>query len=345
MTPLCSDNDAYDGDKIAWTNVFNVYNDQGQLDGLRQRVYFTLENANGAYVRLTQADPDTALNYSLRVFRARPVVLVHGINANPRSSSDPNTTFADMRDKLGLMANVYPCVCYDFPWNSEKDFEGETGFMDYVGLNENSKGTLYGFVADSYKKHGESIPANIVAHSMGGMIVRYQLPKSGFAVMVNQVLFIDSPQYGSELANFVIDIWPQYVKTYNPMLTRLMDSWGTGRINYLHLSRAGETVWDMHHNVALTIPAQHVAFTIGTQGDYLEAMFRSIMFGYDAYRRGLRRGDGIVPAGSQNMQNLDSAIEAVYLDHNHLSCQRLTLDDMNSCRTLYDLIKRRMNEQ
>jgi hypothetical protein len=168
--------------------------------------------------------------------------------------------------------------------------------------------------------------------------------------MIDQVIFLDSPQYGSELANFVVHNKFEF-NVVDVAFDYLNDTWGTSRANFRHLCRGGDTVWDMHHNIPLNIPPENVACTVGTYGGFLEGAgylyTRTCnIFGREYYV-GLKRGDGIVPATSQNMQSLDKKIKVVYLNKNHVECQTLDTDGLNdedNCKDLYELIKERMNK-
>jgi len=198
--------DAYDGEWIARTNDYNLFDDNGNVHRRRQRVYFTLDNNNGTYVRITPGESINPRTYKLRIFRTRPVILVHGINAppteaGPNQPEDPNTSFGDMRDYLGYFANIHPCVCYDFPWWS--NHPSSRGFKYYVGTDRENKTTLYGYLYDKVVNVHKDFPANVILHSMGGFVVRFSLANPLFANKVNRVIFINSPQYGSDLANFL----------------------------------------------------------------------------------------------------------------------------------------------
>ena len=359
-----------DVSKIGFTNDFCRYDDDGQLDS-GQRLYFINEKKGTCYIELKQrfgmeSFPDT--KYKVRVLKARPVILVHGINSSPKSSSDPDTTFEHMRDCLGYFKEVAPCICYDFPWDSSQPHNGK-GFEHYVGINSSISDSLYEFVDERYDLHGD-YKVNILLHSMGGFIVRYQLDYSEFANMVNQVLFINSPQYGSDLANFIATR-PKAAEKFNkfPMFFTCQE-------NYIHMCRGGETVWKMHHEKDINIPVSKIAFTVGTKRGLIYLSLPGIMFAYDykegilndlleekksdlnvngikalfieRYTIGLKRSDGIVPVTSQNLLNLVPNIPKAnyyFIKKHHTEAQKLSLGNMNSCRELYNLIKTRMNAQ
>ncbi len=348
----------------------NRYDDNGNLDNIGQRLYFKNDKKITCYIEVKQrfSIPELPnIEYKIRVFKARPVILVHGINAFPQDATQTDTTFEDMRDYLGYFKEIMPCVCYDFPWDSSQPHNGK-GFEYYVGDDPDEEKQLYGFVKDKFKLH-DNYKANIILHSMGGFIVRYQLAYQSFADMINQVLFINSPQYGSDLANFIATR-PRAAERFNkfPVLFTCQE-------NYIHMSRGGETVWKMHHEKDINIPVSRIAFTVGTSRGYYK-MLPIIMFNYDyregilndllegkksdfnvnviktlfkeRYTIGLKRSDGIVPVTSQNLLNLVPDIPKAnyyFIEKHHTEAQKLSLNNMNSCRELYDLIKARMNAQ
>jgi pimeloyl-ACP methyl ester carboxylesterase len=189
------DNNAYDGEPIAWTNDFNVYNAQGQLDGLRQRVYCTLTNDNGAYVRLTSRDPHNVVDYSVRVFRARPVILVHGIESHPLDDQDEESTLGHFALVAPWDAAMPPCQAYAFPWNSKQNnIEMDTN----VGIGF----AFVNYVNGTYAKHGAT-PAVLIGHSMGGYLCRIYMHGEESALRWSHCFLLSSPQYGSDIANAV----------------------------------------------------------------------------------------------------------------------------------------------
>jgi hypothetical protein len=330
-------------------DTWNIYDIDGNMEGPKQRLYFSKTDDDDFLVKIqTSSLTPWKGNYKIRVFTVKPVFLVHGINAGPTEPGKNETTFGEMRDCLGFLEEVYPCQCYDYPWDSNKDFNGK-GFLEYISDSDDSG--FFKFIYDTYdSRYNKLNKANIICHSMGGFIVRHQLAYKNFANMIDQVIFLDSPQYGSELANFVLHNYFEY-GIINPTIKIFMNTWGTAKSNFRHLSRGGETIWNMHHNIPLNIPPENVVCTVGTKGGMYETfgyyLTKKYNFVGDEYYAGLIRGDGIVPATSQNMQSLDKKIQVEYLDKHHMECQKLYssgLKDKDDCKKLYELIKERMNK-
>ena len=360
------------GNKIGWINAFNCYDDNGDIDNLHQRVYFLQETVGDVYIKINSTDTYFQDKYKIRVLKARPVILVHGINAFPQNDGDTGTTFEHIRDYLSYLNEVAPCICYDFPWDSSQS-HSEIGFEHYVGDDKNDDDSLYKFIDNIVVKSYGGYKANIILHSMGGFIVRYQLDYLAFADMINQVLFINSPQYGSDLGNFCVHT--PAPNTITTSMSSYFDSssWGTSQENMEHLSRGGKTIWKMHNEKDINIPASKIAFTVGTSrgpygkmrlgmflADCLDGVLRDAIDNIpipdksikgllkERYSIGLERSDGIVPVTSQNLLNLEPNIPAdnyIFLNKHHTEAQKLDLNNMNSCRKLYNLIKKRMNAQ
>jgi len=230
-----ANNNAYDGDQIGWTNDFNVYNDQGQIDGLRQRVYFTLDNDNGAYVQLSLTNARAALDYKVRVFRARPVILVHGIECYPKTKEDLRHTPAwnsmgNWNDNLPWDGAMYPCVCYNFCWDSYTDqlkLEGESIIRKIV---DSSNDEEHPNVKYLYTKHG-NMACVLIGHSMGGFIVRYALHNASDKIYL--AVTLGTPHYGSDVANMWISKIGAWVKQ-------------SSENNLKMLRRGSEFAWAMH---------------------------------------------------------------------------------------------------
>jgi len=337
----------------------NRYDDNGQLDNIGQRLYFNNDTRKTCYIEVKQRNsiPEIPnIEYKIRVLKARPVILVHGINAFPQNGTQTGTTFEYMRDYLGYFKEVAPCVCYDFPWDSSQSHSGK-GFEKYVGNDKNDNDSLFKYIYEKYDLHND-YKANIILHSMGGFIVRYQLNYQSFAGMINQVIFLNSPQYGSDLGDFC---WrypePNAVTTW---LASKFDSsyWGTSKENMRHLCRGGDTIWEMHYNKKLNIDPSKVS--CGTSKGALILLIDIMKFldlkitpkeifelDYfrNCYNKGLSDSDGIVPYTSQNMKSLNENIETVEIEKDHVHVQKLDLNNMDSCRLLYNLIKTRMNAQ
>ena len=215
---------------------------------------------------------------------------------------------------------------------------------------------------------------------MGGYIIRFQLNENQFSDIISQIVFVDSPQYGSDLANFLyrrrntIDAPSKFLNT----LGRNFDiiEWGVSDANAHHLMRGGNTIYEMHH-IGTIIPPQNIACTIGiTKGNFKHLPM--VMYEYDQfiigrvatrftgapylaaaadifgiirgmlrdqYCKGLEDSDGIVPVSSQNLKSLHPDIETEYITKCHTSVQKLYLQNFNDAEDLFNLIKNRINKE
>ncbi len=366
------------GNKLAEGKTWNVYDDNGTLSATKQRVYFYGGHFNGILIRIA-CPYDEMINrkYKIRLFAAEPVILIHGINAYPLNSSDTESTFGDIKWLLPFIGSVKPSICYDFPWDSH-DNDNPEGFKRYVGANEKEDETLYKYVYDIFMKHKQKI--TIIAHSMGGFVIRFQLREDTFSDMITQAIFVDSPQYGSELANFLyrrrksFDAPGKFLNTLGQNFDII--DWGVSDANSHHLMRGGDTIYEMH-TIGTVLPSGNISCTIGTEKGFFKILPATMkeydsftigrvatrftgalyltsaadVFGIirgivrDQYSKGLEHSDGIVPVSSQNMKSLHPDIETIYIAKCHTEVQKLYLKNFDDARKLFNLIKRRINIQ
>ena len=170
------DGDQY-GNLLGGRNAFNVYSTNGLIDNVRQRVYYTTtdKEENSVFVRIASTDPAFAGGYGIRVFRARPVIPVHGISVPPYNQGNVkagDNALGNWEDCLPWDACNYPCVCYSFSWDSYKDALDSTGkgkinhIVSNVGAEPGNPN-----VPNVFAQHG-NMKVVLIGHSMGGYIVR-----------------------------------------------------------------------------------------------------------------------------------------------------------------------------
>jgi len=220
-----------------------------------------------------------------------------------------------------------------------------------VGNNNADKLVLHGFLYDKVRNTHNNHTATIILHSTGCFIVCFSMANPTFASMVNRVVFIDAPFYGSDLANF-LDRRPGANTVANLKLD-------TSDANIRHLCRGGETIWEMHH-LPLNIPAAHIGLVIGTKRGRYGWLLPSVMLAYDTarypsivavgmkdrYRQGLHHSDGIVPVTSQNLRSRVPDIpeaNVVEIPQTHTGIQALQRSQMTTSRQLYNLLRDHLN--
>jgi hypothetical protein len=180
--------DAYDGEWIARTNHYNIYGSSGTIDMRRQRVYFTLENDSGAYVQISPGEGISPRTYRVRVFRTRPVILVHGIECYPKVAERDlplgRNALGHWNDYLPWDGLAYPCVCHSFCWDS---------FTEH--LYSNGEGVIGKILLDVERLQNQySLDVVLIGHSMGGYFVRYALKEA--AGRIYKAVTLGTPHYG-----------------------------------------------------------------------------------------------------------------------------------------------------
>jgi pimeloyl-ACP methyl ester carboxylesterase len=274
-----ADNNAYDGDPIAWTNDFNVYDARGQIDGMRQRVYCTLANDNGAFVRLTSSDPDAAVNYRIRVFRARPVILVHGIDSKPWTQAEARqgkNALGNWEDCLPWDALAYPCVCHNFSWDPREKHDDllSTHVGKILGIIQQDPSEPDNPHIDKlYNKYSMSVV--LIGHSMGGFIVRYALRLPSSREKIHKAVLLGSPMYGSDIAL--------------TLLNTKLAWWKNTSLNNLRALRRGSEFVNAMHNWS----GANKCLCIAGKGAPPRARVP-----ITPYERGLGYSDGVVPVSS-----------------------------------------------
>ena len=196
------------GNLIASTNAFNVKNLDGNIDNHRQRVYFSVSGVSTQqfFFRITSTNPDFNDKYSIRVFKPKPVILVHGIMSVP-------VTEQDVLDRK--------VFCEDFDLLLE-DLGYKVKFLCYdAGSTEddaikNQVADLKNLIETCYSNNGNQ-KVTLIAHSWGNIMCDlchelYRLTDNLFDTKVEQYIAVAGPHSGSPIANIYYDVnfklWP-----------------------------------------------------------------------------------------------------------------------------------------
>ena len=134
---------------------------------------------------------------ALEIYRS-PIIFVHGL------ASD-STTFTPMITRIkasGLYADNL-ILAADYAATS----------MDYYNTNLN---VVPGAIDDIIKKNQTTlIPmVNLVGHSMGGILGRLYLQSKDYRKDIASLITIDTPHYGSQGADLLIDLGETYNETF-----------------------------------------------------------------------------------------------------------------------------------
>jgi len=234
-----------------------------------------LEEEGDVYIKINSTDTAFQGDYKIRVLKARPVILVHGIDSWPWDIDDVksgNNSMGNWKDNLPWDIQAYPCVCYDFLWNSLLDDlkyinEAGTKITEIIDCSESVNPSI----DKLFEKHKMNVA--IVAHSMGGYIARYALNE--VPEKIYKVATMGSPFYGSDVAFGPKNWWTAHFKrTSEHNLKELMP--GSGFVLAMH-------DWE-GKNKCLCFAGY------GAQPRINEPLI--------PYDRGLQDSDGAVPASS-----------------------------------------------
>lgn len=137
---------------------------------------------------------DTDHNYKLTIKKARPMILVHGIGAEPRGAILSKKSFGEIPEKLPYLLEMQPTCVFEFPWDSSNGL-----YTEYCGDTQNK---LYGFVDE--KSDDWPLKPTIMAHSMGGTLTVRQIEmKDRLLNDAHSFIFFGVPFCGSPKAS-----WP-----------------------------------------------------------------------------------------------------------------------------------------
>ena len=282
------------GIKKGGTNVFNVYDETGEVDGKTQRVYCKVDSK--AFIEIKSTDSDKELKYAVRIFRSRPIILIHGISCLPKIIDDikrGRNSMGNWKDCLPWDGNTYPSLYYDFRWNTEIHdlISDDTGkIIEIVDCSPDINPSVVKLEAN------HNMNVIIIAHSMGGFIARYALEEK--PNMIDKVILLASPMYGSDIAHVRINWLKQKLKD-------------TSEHNLKMLQHGSELVlamdkWDGKEK-CLCIAGEGASSRIKVN------IITKILIGFH-YDRGLHDSDGVVPVCSATLRG---AHENIVFERDH----------------------------
>ena len=154
-------------------------------------------SGTSAVLRQEPAAPD-APAYTEPV--PRPVVLIHGLGGSAGN-------FVVMRALMHLQPSARPV--YQFDYRAFRDMsEVVPAFRAWL--------------VDVHARH-PGVRMDVIAHSMGGLIVRAALLEASVASMIDHVLTIGTPHHGSHLARWGGASWTVDIRPDSPFMTSIAD--------------------------------------------------------------------------------------------------------------------------
>ncbi|MBR5624881.1 hypothetical protein IKW72_07775 [bacterium] len=197
-----------------------------------------------------------------KLSRIKPVILIHGIDACPRTPDD-DTFFGSLLDSNPFI-NMRPYECHDFPWSSLRSIKNT-----YV-----SKNKLRNFIKS--KRGVNDLKATIVAHSAGCVMTYYECQEhnASFRENVDNIVFAAPPLLGSSLAdnNMILALGATLIKRTSP-----------GNMNLI--SRGTEENWERGHTYFL-FNHQMISVIIGLRKYiYIKEVGTSMVDSLGKYRR------------------------------------------------------------
>ena len=309
----------------------NVFAEDGTKDGKTYRIYFCSKGTD-AKVKISFHGSEQHFNtkYKIVLMKCKPVVLVHGLGGYPRYSGGSGTDFGDLRNFIGYVKNIRPCVCLEFPWDPCKD-----SYKNYVG-SKNTKGTLYHYINESNKYfHAKG---TLMTYSTGGTILYDQMLRDNLYDVMENAVIIASPFWGVHIA-----------KTSRSRVSHwigLNYFFGGSYENLTDLSRGSKINWQRYESHSSWSHWSDITIVVGTgirtTKRYLS--FYANHFGHDLNETSdSYRGDGLVGYHSANLKNKHPGVDKVESSLGHDSLTKFYLSDLGERVKYYKKIVDKIN--
>ena len=195
-----------DGD---WENInkIQMLNKHGNEIPKNYRLYVTNELTGVQYsfvkIKRESGSSNDELSYKIKLRKARPLILVHGIEAFPtneastyilqdeKKNSKTKIAFYYIYKSISAWNDFCPAIPFPFPWNSKiGSYESFCiGSSSLKSFCQRKNGTWY-------------LGPVIMAHSMGGLLsVKQMEADASFANNVEGLVCLGSPFCGSDIGN------------------------------------------------------------------------------------------------------------------------------------------------
>lgn len=298
----------------------NVFAEDGSKDGKTYRIYFCAERTDTvAKISFYGSEQHFNTKYKIALMQCKPVVLIHGFRGHPRNSGDSETDFGKLREFIGYINNVRPCVCLEFPWNS-----GDGTYKDYVG-GKNDAGTLYYYLNESNKFfHAKS---TIMTYSTGGTMLYDQMARENLKDVMENAVIVAAPFWGVHIAKPFIGISFPFWSNASSAILR-------------DLSRGSAINWQRK----LVSSKWHtwrkdVTIVIGTgvRTTLRGAVYYANHFGKEVNElKDSHRGDGLVAYHSANLRNKHSEVNFFDLSLGHDVLVEFELSDLGLRKPFFE---------
>ena len=293
----------------------------------RYRLYVTneIKNVQHSFLRVKRnnSSTDFEITYNITLKKARPLLLVHGIESRPIEEKDNYLVDDEKKDKIAFYYiykdvsawyDFAPCIPFPFPWNHGK------GLYDFYCLDSNSQ-SLSKFYLN--KAGTWYLEAAIMAHSLGGILAVKQIENdASFANSVHGLVCLGSPFCGSIIGN--------YATLYAAIFGGVHE---TSTDNITHLARGSSHVLNRMRDFPDVIRNLHYKRFI--YSDIKEGIFSRFLD-----RTG--KGDGVVSYCSSNVGDTlhwyECKGEETELDHIKLDDLKLK-EGNGKFKIIYDTLK------
>lgn len=307
----------------------NVYSPTGEKDGKTYRLYFTAYNTE-AFVKISFSGTNRFhTQYKIVLMQTKPVVLVHGLRGFPMSNGGSGTDFGNLRNFIGYVNNVRPCVCLQFPWDTT------TGnYKDYVGA-KNKSGTLFHYLSKSNSFFHAR--ATIMTYSTGGTILYDQMDFNGFDQVMENAVMVAAPFWGVYFAN------KSHIGGFN------WSRWWPFRAsqeNIKNLSRGTRVNWERHYADPRWPSWLDITVVIGTgnRTNYRPAIFCANFLVKDINEiKDSPYGDGLISIPSANLSNEHNSIKVIKCSIGHNEIVDFNLSNLGDRTEFYNDFVNKIN--
>ena len=141
--------------------------------------------------KITYANSSTETLYHNIMILRPPVLLVHGLNSNPDDAF--NKLYRKLTD--GILYNYYQVLNVDYSETHNDSFETNKNVV-----RDNIRKLISNVILKGYEVN----KADIVAHSMGGILSRLYLQSNDYRYDINRLITLNTPHSGSQAANLLV---------------------------------------------------------------------------------------------------------------------------------------------